>query len=250
MKKNIKKRLLSLALSILAVLSIFPATTAMAAEDYSTGGWSQLNSQATVVDENGATVGTVYAGEGVTVFYISGDRAYIEYSGKSTIKRGFVSLSKLRYAGHYLDSAVGKITSSCNTYYAPNTNHPAGSVSAGEYVAVLGKTSTWSYIEYNVSGGNRKRAYVPSSLHCYSDDVANYFWQDRIMPVELDINTARSVYAGPNSSTYPSIGSISAEDNGQVFAYAVFYSGTGSQMYYIEYPTANGVKYGYIYNYY
>lgn len=249
MKKNIKKRILSLALSILAVLSIFPATTAMAAEDYSTGGWAQLRTQTTVVDKNGATVGTVYAGEGVTVFYISGNRAYIEFSGKSTIKQGFVSLSNLRYGGHYNESCLGKVTTSSNTYYAPNTNHYAGSVSAGEHVAVIAKTSTWSYIEYNISGGFRKRAYVPtSSLYCYSDDVRDYFYQDRIMPIDVEVDQELTVYAGPNPSTYPSIGKITSDDNGQVFAYAIYSSGTGSQMYYIGYPTTNGVKYGYIYN--
>lgn len=159
-------------------------------------------------------------------------------------------MSKLRYGGHYIETAVGRVTASSSTYYSPSTTHYAGSVSNGEYVAVLARTSSWSYIEYNISGGNRKRAYIPtSSLYCYSNDIRNCFFQDNIMPSGIDISQERTVYAGPNPATYPSIGKVTSSDNGHVFAYAVFYSNTGNQMYYIEYPTAKGVKYGYIYNY-
>lgn len=81
----------------------------MAAENYSDGGWNQMQNTATVSLSGGGT-GTVYAGEGVTVLYFSGNSAFIEYSASSKPKQGFVNKSALRYINKYNQTAVGMVT--------------------------------------------------------------------------------------------------------------------------------------------
>lgn len=248
MSKKIKTRFLSFILALVTIFTIVPSVPAMAAEDYSTGGWDQVQTTSTVVNSSGGTVGTVYAGEGVTILYLSGNNAYIEYSAGSSYKRGFISVFNLGYYGGFTQTAVGRVTSSSSTYYSPSTTHYAGSVSAGEYVAVLCKTSSWSYIEYNVSNGQRKRAFVPtSSLYCYSSDIRSNFYHVQQLGTSVSISSNTTVYAGPDKSGYPSIGTIYPSDNGNVWAYWTFYDGSGNVMKYVEYPTSSGVKYGYIY---
>lgn len=246
MKKKFRTRFLSLALALVAVLSLMPATTAFAAGDYSTGGWDQVQYTTDVVNSSGGYVGRVYAGEGVTVLYLEGNRAYIEYSGPSYPKRGYVSVFDLGYIGGFTQTAVGKVTTTSNTYYSPGTAHYAGSVSPGEYVAVLCKTSSWSYIEYNISGGMRKRAFVAtSSLECYSSDIRSNYYHVQQLGEYVDIKTKTTVYAGPNPSSYPSIGSINPGD--EVWDFWTFYDADGREMKYVSYPTSSGEKYGYIY---
>ena len=249
MSKKISIRLLSLILTLITVLSIGRMIPATAAEDYSSGGWNQVKNTSTIVNSSGGSVGTVYAGEGVTVLYFSGDRAYIEYSASNSPKQGFISTSNLVYNRIYSETAVGRISSSTSTYYSPTTAHYAGSVSSGEYVAVLCNNNSWAYIEYNISGGQRKRAFIPSScLYCYSNNYKpNLYHENALGFVYPEITSEKTVYAGPDSNAYPAIGTIYVSDNPDVGSYVAFRDGSGNLMHYVGYPTSNGEKFGYIY---
>lgn len=232
---NIKTRFTSFLLTILTVLTLFPAVPAMAAEVegkftsnatlYSgqyTGGWDQVSSTTTVTDANGSSIGTVYAGEGVTVFNYRNGTAYIEYSAGSSYKRGYIPTSRLRYNGRYPETDVGIVVTATSTYYSPYGSFRAGSVGVGEYVALLTRCDGWDYIEYNVSGGNRKRAYVPSSCiqHQYGtarNDFYSIVRSDEYTTLfTVPAGEQRRVYCGPNSATYADIGYITQSDNGNL----------------------------------
>lgn len=249
MIRKIKTRILCSILTLVSLLTIIPSATTMAAENYADGGWNQMQSTTTVVDSNGSTVGTVYAGEGVTVLYFSGSKAYIEYSASNTAKRGFVNTSTFRYINKYNQTAVGKVITSSTTYYSPSTTYYAGSVSPGEYVSVLCKSGSWAYVEYNVSGGLRKRAFMPASnIQYYSSNIRSSFYHQVGGPgLKVPISSNVTVYSGPNGNTYSQAGTIYADDNGKVFSYATFTDGSGRSMLYVSYPAGNSTKYGYIY---
>lgn len=252
MSKKISIRFLSIILTLITVLSIGRMIPATAAEDYSSGGWNQVKNTSTIVNSSGGSVGTVYAGEGVTVLYFSGDRAYIEYSASNSPKQGFISTSNLVYNRIYSETAVGRISSSTSTYYSPTTAHYAGSVSSGEYVAVLCNNNSWAYIEYNISGGQRKRAFIRSScLYCYSHNANYSLYQDdeNLLGIGMtNITSNRTVYAGPDKDAYPSIGTVYPSDNYNVWAFIQFKDGSGNKVNFVEYPTDKGPKYGYIYS--
>lgn len=241
MNKITKKRIFSLLFAFAMVLSLIPYTSAKA-NDYSSSGWNQILTSTSV---DGA--GSVSAGEGVTVLYFSGNRAYIEYSAGNSFRQGFVDKSKLRYSGIYSKSSAGIVRSTTNTFYAPNGSLLAGSVNTGERVAILCEEAGWYYIEYNVSSGKRKRAYAPTSaINAYHNNIS-YFYHSINLSINLPITSYKNVYAGPDSSGYPVIGSISASDNGKVLKFLSFQDGFGREMQYISYPTSNGRKYGYVY---
>ena len=248
MFKNFKTRIASFFLTLVAVFGLFPVSTAFAAEDYPTGGWNQVATTMSVVNSSGTKIGTVYAGEGVTVLNYNGsaNSAYIEYSATNGPKRGYVTASNLWYIGNFIGSRVAKVTSSSSPYYAPYGVHYAGSVSAGEYVSLLGSYDGWSYIEYNVPNAQRKRAFVPSNcLYQYGNPGLFYHYNQ--VGYYIPVYSSQRVYAGPDSSAYPDIGSISAADSMKVARFWRFYDGQGREMWYVSYPTSSGVKYGYIY---
>ncbi len=271
-----KTRITSIILTILIVITLIPDVSAMASNGTNLDlfkdvfsisnksqiyhqmtlssdicGWNQMKSTTDVIYQ-GQKVGTVYAGEGVTVISCSLNEALIEYSGSNKAKVGSVPLSSLKYKGCYPNTDIGVVLNNCTTYYTPGTfdsasgTHVAGSLSAGETVAILAEINGWYYVEYNISGGMRKRAYV--NFHYvgaktgYSEKIP-YHYGDKI---SLTITQSYTVYAGPNPASYPNIGSIDSRDNGKVFGYKTFQDANGNRMYYISYPTTNGVKYGYI----
>lgn len=242
--KKIKTRFLCYVLALVCVLTAFQPMSVKAA-DYSSGGWNQVMTNTSVVDGNGNYVGTVFAGDGVTVFYVSGDTAYIEYSAGSSYKRGYVNKSIFSYfGGRYPGSAVGLVTSSTNAYYSPSTTFYAGAVNTGEYVAILCRSGGWDYIEYNISNGLRKRAFVPSSaIAAYSTPRSSFYQSGS--GINFTANSTITVYSGPNANTYGTVGQIFAKD--VVSIYATFSDGVGGSMVYISYPAGNGYKYGYIY---
>lgn len=247
MIKNFKKRISCFILALFSVFTLIPAMPTMAAENYSDGGWNQMQNTATVSLSGGGT-GTVYAGEGVTVLYFSGNSAFIEYSASSKPKQGFVNKSALRYINKYNQTAVGRVTSSCTTYYSPSTTYYAGSVSSGELVSVLCKSGNWAYVEYNVSGGLRKRAFMPASnLSYYSSNIRGSFYHEGVSGLRVPINSNKTVFAGPNGNTYSQAGEIYTGDDGKVYSYATFTDGNGRSMLYVSYPAGNSTKYGYIY---
>ncbi len=248
MTKNIKNRILYFALAIISALAIIQPSSILAV-DYSKGGWNQVRVTSTITNASGGAIGSVNAGEGVTQLYSDGNRVYIEYSAGSSFKRGFISKDNLYYSGGYPQTAVGLVKTSSNTYYAPNTSFYAGSVNAGEYVAVLCRplNSSWAYVEYNVPNGQRKRAYInASNIEYYSSNIAR-FYQDNNYKIPHPVSSYISVYAGPDGNSYPVIGQIYPSDNGRVYKYVRFHDGNGKYMQYVEYPSGNGIKYGYIY---
>lgn len=242
MTLTIKKRIVTLMLAFVCALTAFPVTQAFAANDYSQGGWSMIYTTSTVKKADGTTVGTVSAGEGVTVLYYSGSKAWIEYSASGTAKQGFIPTVNLLYGGTYPGSCVGKVTANKTTYYSPSTSLNAGSISSGEFVSVLCKKNGWAYVEYNVtSSAKRKRAFITtSSLTCYGTPNSNFYHDSTVKDVS---GIAKTVYAGP-SSKYPSIGQIYSTDIG-VKRYAAFLDHNGNTYYYVSYPTSGGTKYGY-----
>ena len=218
MTKNIKNRILYFALAIISALAIIQPSSILAV-DYSKGGWNQVRVTSTITNASGGAIGSVNAGEGVT------------------------------HSGGYPQTAVGLVKTSSNTYYAPNTSFYAGSVNAGEYVAVLCRplNSSWAYVEYNVPNGQRKRAYInASNIEYYSSNIAR-FYQDNNYKIPHPVSSYISVYAGPDGNSYPVIGQIYPSDNGRVYKYVRFHDGNGKYMQYVEYPSGNGIKYGYIY---
>lgn len=250
MNKKVKQRILCFVLGFVTVMTVIQPISSLAAEDYSAGGWNQIQTTTTVVNANGSTVGTVYAGEGVTVLYFSGDRAYIEYSASNSPKRGYVNKSVFRYINKYNDTAIGRIISSSNTYYSPSPTHYAGSVSSGEYVTILCVNGGWAYIEYNVAGGLRKRAFIPfSNIQPYASNYRKTFYhQTGVIGLSVPVSSYITVYSGPNGSSYSEAGTIYPSDNGKVFSYNLsFTSSDGRRMLYVSYPSGNSTKYGYIY---
>lgn len=104
---------------------------------------------------------------------------------------------------------MSTMKSAQTVYYGPSTStYPsAGSVSKNETITALWTESTWCYIEYNVTGStNKKRGYVPTSTINLTQSVST-------IPASgagsRYVQTACSVYFGPNTSTYPTAGSLS-----------------------------------------
>ena len=140
-KKNISRFLciiLSLVFTISTISAIpVSAESAEAIESvnsiYSTGGWNMIGQ---TTNPTGGVAGTVYPGDGVTVLYVSGNNAYIQYSGTNQVKEGFVPLSSFMFRGDsnpfvVNGSCVGIIKTNCTTYCATNDAAGIGSVSAG-----------------------------------------------------------------------------------------------------------------------
>lgn len=258
---QIKKHIFSFLMAIVTIITLVPVVPAMATEvdsvsdtenpipyvNAARGGWDQVITTAEVYDTYGNHHGTVYPGEGVTVIEYDSDFARITYSAGSSYKIGTIFTNQLRYGGRYDGSAVGLANANTTTYYAPYYNLPAGSVNNGEFVAVLSRYAGWDYIEYNIAGGMRKRAYVPSS--CIDLIDSQYIRTHYHLGVGTPITVSGQVrvYAGPNPSTYPDIGYVSPADNGFIYAYNIFYDANGRQMRYIQYPASGTTKYGYIY---
>ncbi len=241
------KHFFTLLLTLIMVVSIFPAVPALAANDYPDGGWDQVQFQANVTNSSGSKIGTVYPGEGVTVLSMDSRRAYIEYSTSNGCKRGYVDRSNLAYYGHFIESGVARVKTSSSTYYSPNKSHRAGSVSSGEYVALLCyKKDGWSYIEYNMAGAQRKRAFVPSScLEKLTENVRSVFYHENRIGYEEKVSSNTKVYAGPDNTAYPNIGTIYAGET--YHRYWDFHDGDGKLMSYVKYKTDSGDKFGYIY---
>lgn len=213
MKTNIKQRIISIVVAFACVLSVISTMTAFASnevEDFvateteeqtadvqedvasieavaavtpseTVGGWNMVDANSTVTSASGSKIGSVSAGEGVTLMSVSGSKAYIEYSASGKAKQGYIPANNLLFGkSAYPGSRVGKVTANKTTYYSPNTSLECGSLSTGEYISILGKRSGWYYIEYNVtSTAQRKRAFTPArSVTVYGSGIAPKFIQD------------------------------------------------------------------------
>lgn len=114
--------------------------------------------------------GSVSYKENVTIkWQEENDWFYIEYDvdrSSTTKKRGYVPKKSVSYTGTYYNTDLYKATRYANhyasTYYYPAADPAvyAGYV-ANEAVTYLGlKENNFAFIQYNVSGEKRKRAYV------------------------------------------------------------------------------------------
>lgn len=207
---NSKKRFVSMLFALLMVLTIFPMATVHAAT-YN-GGAGCAESKLTVYKSvDGANYGTIYKGEGFTILnFLSGDWLYVEYSTSNGPKRGYVERLNGN-VGHYDPSCVAKVTKDSSLYYGNSTSkYPkSGSVYKDEIVAVLAKSDSWVYVEYNTNSG-RKRGYMLNANLSYY----NYKTMDPLLVKKSKtpekINGSYDVYSGP-SDQYPVVGSISNE---------------------------------------
>ncbi|QUH28202.1 M23 family metallopeptidase [Vallitalea guaymasensis] len=120
-----------------------------------------------------------YAGpnDSVTILWSEGSWYYIEYPAGSKRKRMYIRKSAVsQVSGSVSTYYVNKQTRYCNhgtdTYCGPSSSRyvNAGSISKGEKVYYLysKKENNYALIEYNVSGGKRKRAWVDSMKLCIS----------------------------------------------------------------------------------
>ncbi len=246
MIKKFTKRILCSLLILLSVLSSFSAVPTMAAENYN-GGWAMVSSNQTVWNNTSSSksaIGTVYAHEGITVLSTSGNTAYIEYSTPNGAKRGYL-INPSYYYNETSNTCVARVNSGTNTYYSNSTSSAyAGSVSTGEYVAVLAKEGSWAYVEYNTSLG-RKRAYMPfNNLTCYNrPSYFPDFYQSGQEVISVSCSKTTTIYGGP-SEQYATIGSVDSND-GWMPAYKI-YDINGQTHYYIKYYVGSQVKYGYL----
>lgn len=186
-------------------------------------------------NSNCATIGSISAAEGITVFPSIKDNGYtfVEYSTSSKTKRGFISTSLLE---EYNDGVKGKASKNTNIYYTTIADLKLGSIDSEEYVIVLGATGNYYYIEYNSPSG-RKRGYTAkTAINLYSSSgISNIATSGET----IKMNSAQAVYSGP-SSTYASVGSVSQ------YEYAVMIDKGTRGWYLIEYNTSSGKKQGYV----
>lgn len=128
-------------------------------------------------------------------------------------------------------------------YSGPSEKNYAsiGSIDALENIGVIHQENDWLYIVYSTSGG-LKRGFVPiSSINNglgISNNVQNLTngyigWSDMT-------NIPATVYAGPDSLIYTSVGAVAANEGVTVF------SGIEEGFIQIEYTTSAGPKRGYI----
>ena len=243
-KVKFNNRFFGLLLAVIVMIVFFPSTTASAYVSLPGGACAQINQSADVFDKYYNVIGTVDPGEGVTIIRSDSIGYYIEYNTFDGPMQGYI---ETHYATVIIGSASGVVTTSSNTYYAPNRYHYAGSVSAGENIGVLCDNGTWAYIEYNVSNAMRKRAFIPSScITSYSNVPTQFYHSGSANLVTVTSNI--TVSSGPNSASYETCGVIYPSDNGRVKSYKNFYDKDGDLMYYVSYPgPGNVTKYGYIY---
>lgn len=248
-----KTRILSLLLAVLSVVTLIPATNAMAASaDEITprviggtgcGQFYAYNSNLNVYSDTACTnkIGTIYRYEGFSVIGVSQWYLEVEYSTSTGAKRGYIA-KETPDEFILADSCVAKVNSTATLYYgASTTAHPtAGTVYANELVTVLAKNGDWVYVEYNSTAGRKRGYMLYSTLTCYDrpDSFPDLYSYNNAGTTHY-YSGRHTVYAGP-SKNYASVGYIQDE---YVTIYADFdYHGFGEgTSWYIEYNvTVNG----------
>lgn len=148
-------------------------------EEIMTGGqrYAQKNLSLQSCDNTSisTTLGTVYAGEGLTLLYdygYTGDNgsyriAYIEISTSTGTKRGYVYNDQLDNAGY--NTSVARVTATNSAYSGPDNSYvKLGGAYYNEFVSILAKEGDKVFVEYNTTGG-RKRGYMSySNLYNYN----------------------------------------------------------------------------------
>lgn len=245
---SVKKRILSLVLAMVMLLGITPV--AFAAEDLNGGYAFSLATQSVYSSASGGyKIGTIYKNEGITVLWTSGNVAKIDYSTSNGTKQGYLYNPNYRlYVGANspaLDnSSVAWANYTTTVYYGPSTSQyqTVGTIYAGEYVAALGDSNGWAYIEYNTSSG-RKRGYVPSgsiTVNYWNRLPGNLKDVCSVMDYSSWVSGRVYVYAGP-STQYYCVGYVQDENiirydrlhtdaDGRTFQYVEYYVNGTSKM--------------------
>lgn len=134
----------------------------------------------------------------------------------------------------------GTINQTTTVYYGPSSSYVAReTLYAGKAVSVIEKEGSYYLIEYSGSGG-LVRGYVPNTAvtcNCGTVPWAN----NNINQFGLNISgSTATVYGGPGTTTYVSIGSVSNRE------IVTVKKTDSSSWYHIEYWTSSGNKRGYI----
>lgn len=133
------------------------------------GGFAYSNKYQTVWScddpSTAVQVGSINAGECVTRLYAYNNVMFIEYSTSNKAKKVYVFSPDFCYP--VAPTCVGRVTANATVSYGAHTDiyfQNAGSVGAGEFVAVLGASASRgvAYVEYNTNSG-RKRGYMSTS---------------------------------------------------------------------------------------
>lgn len=176
---------------------------------------------------------------------------WVEYSTSNGAKRGYIKVPADENL--YRGDGLGKVKTSSTVYYGRTDKkgkygsyQSAGSVSAGEMVAILAKNDDWAYIEYNTNSG-RKRGYMKySNLKVYNrpgvfDDLYCYNKE-----TTKKITGKKYVYSGP-TSLYTQVGYVENEEV-KVFQDLYVYDNNnkGHKSQYIEYESGGKTKSGFL----
>lgn len=186
-------------------------------------------------------IGSVYAGEGVSILYDYGYSdwtgksyrvAYIEFSTSSGTKRGYVYKDQLNESSY--TTSISRVITTSSAYSGPDGSFvKLGGAYYNEYVTVLAQQDNWTFVEYNTPSG-RKRGYMLSA-NLENPYSGNKFFNYSGMRMATEKLT---VYGGPNNNN-ANIGSVFNQE-------IVSYLGSERGYAYVEYNTANGGKRGYV----
>ena len=231
-KTSLKNRLFCLLVAFIVVIAIIPNLAVSATPSYSEGGYAKVIDYCNVLGSDREVLGQIEPGEGVTVLYREDNMYfYIECNTPNGPLRGSVHKNALQQD---TTTVCATVKTSGTTYYSPDGNNRAGSVNAGELVAVLAHKNGWAYIEYNVSNAQRKRAYIrESSLTLYyqsSQRPVQTFYQDGSIISNITVNSHTTIYSGPNALTYDEAGYVTSQDNGKIKAYKEFRDRDGDRV--------------------
>lgn len=212
--KKLKKRLVFVVVAIILILPMVP-TNIVNAATYN-GGYGITVNAMTVYSNIECTVkkGSLDDNEGFTILYeYSNNVYYIQYSTANGAKEGYIKTSNLNSIRDYTSSScVAQANISTDVYYGNNSSVylKAGSVDAGELVAVISQCDNWLYIEYNTVSG-RKRGYVLASNFTKFNPPVSYgnFYLDK-SGTTLYVGSY-TVYSGP-TYRYIKVGSVSNEN--------------------------------------
>lgn len=118
--------------------------------------------------------------ETVTIVWQEGSWYYIEYyvGTTGTKKRMYIPTSALSNISGYVTartlSGTAKTSSPATTYAGPGTGYAiAGSVGTESVTAYSEISGSYTFIEYNISGGLKKRAYINTNNLGSSGSLAN-----------------------------------------------------------------------------
>lgn len=152
--------------------------------------------------------------ESVTILWKEGSWYYIEYYSGSYKKRMYIQTDKLSSISGTVSSKTiieaSRIAKAATVYCGPGDNSTyvvAGSVDENEAVTYLSYTeNSYSLIEYSITGGQKKRAYISSEKLSAVDSSLT-----ETMSSDEDV-----YYGAGGSSIYAKIGTLDAGDNVKV----------------------------------